>query len=140
MLLFASIASLPVAHAAAPVAEAGLGLVAYVGDTVELNGSGSSDEDGDHLSYDWSQVGGPPVELTGATNARPRFDVTAPGTLRFQLVVNDGQEDSEPDVVEFVVPYESIEGVEAGCAAVPGAASLGAPLLALAACLARRRR
>lgn len=141
MLLCAAVTWSSFAFAEAPVAEAGLGLVAYVGDTVELNGSGSTDADGDRLDYAWTQTGGPPVDLTGADTAKPRFEVRDPGTLRFALVVSDGESDSAPDTVEFVVPHEAIDTVEAGCAAVaPGRLGLAVAGMALAVCLARGRR
>ena len=43
---------------------------------VTLDGSGSSDPDGDPLSYAWTQVSGPTVALSDATAAQPTF--TAP--------------------------------------------------------------
>lgn len=104
-----------VASAAAPVAEAGSGLLAYVDDTVVLDGSGSYDDDKDVLTFAWSQAGGPPVKLDDDTADTPRFTVEDVGTYRFQLIVNDGAEDSEPDTVEIVVPYETI-GENLGCA------------------------
>lgn len=133
------IALSPVALAAgaAPTAEAGLGLLAYVEDTVELNGSGSIDPEGDALSYTWSQVAGPPVELQGGSSAQPRFTVTDPGALRFALVVNDGLSDSAADTVDVVVPYRTVDDVATGCAvvtAVPWVAFAG-----VLACLGRRR-
>jgi hypothetical protein len=90
--------------AATPVAEAGLGVMAYVGDTVILNGSASADPDGAPLTYTWSQRSGPPVDLLKADTVAPEFEVTAPGTLRFTLVVNDGTENSPGDEVAVVVP------------------------------------
>ncbi len=141
MLFFVSIAlqsSPSFAAGEAPTAEAGLGLIAYVGDTVVLDGSGSTDPEGDTLTYTWSQVGGPPVELTRGDTTQPRFDVGAAGTLRFALVVSDGTTDSAADQVEVVIPHEEIRGVEAGCATTRGPLALGA-LFGLAA-LARRRR
>ncbi len=71
---------------------------------VGLNGSGSSDPNGDLLSYQWTQTGGPSVTLSSATSARPTF--TAPdaaATLTFQLVVNDGQVNSAPSSVTITV-------------------------------------
>lgn len=77
-----------------PVADAGTNLTVHTGDTVNLNGNGSSDPDGDSLTYAWAQTGGPAVALTGADTAAPSFvapAVTAENdTLVFQLTVSDG--------------------------------------------------
>lgn len=123
-----------------PVAEAGLGLIAYVGDTVILDGSASFDPEGDPIVYTWALVGGPPTELQSGDTAQPRFQVTEPGTLRFSLVVNDDTSASEPDTVAVVVPYEQIEGVEAACSTAAGAPGLGLVALALAFAHRRARR
>lgn len=139
MLLF--VTTFLAAHASgnAPVAEAGLGVLAFVGDTVELNGTGSTDPEGDELAFTWTQVGGPPVELGGAMTAKPKFSVTDPGTFRFQLVVNDGTADSPVDDVAVVVAYRSLSGDDGGCAVVPGAPIGLASLLAGLWALSRRR-
>ncbi len=121
-----------------PVAEAGLGLIAYVGDTVVLDGSASFDPEEDPIVYAWTLLGGPPTELEDGESAQPRFVVAEPGTLRFSLVVSDDTSASAPDLVEVVVPHERIDGVEAACAATSAAPGLG--LLATALVLALRRR
>jgi hypothetical protein len=65
--------------------------------TVELDGSGSTDPDGDPLSYRWTQTQGPSVTVLDRTSARASFispDV-APGSvvlLTFELAVSDGQD------------------------------------------------
>ncbi|MEN9784741.1 MAG: hypothetical protein RLZZ299_5 [Pseudomonadota bacterium] len=133
----------PPAAAAAPVSEAGGGIVAYVGDTVQLDGSASSDPEGGALTWTWTQVAGPEVTLTEADTDTPRFAVTAPGTLRFELVVTDPEGlDSAPDTVTIAVPWKELPMPEdAGCAHVP--AHPGATWLtlgALAALLRLRRR
>lgn len=128
------------ALAAAPVAEAGLGVMAYVGDTVILNGSASSDPDGAALTYTWSQVSGPPVTLKRGDTDKPEFVVDAAGTLRFELVVNDGTENSVPDGVAVVVPDRAAlpAGEDAGgCSSAPSPA--GAGLVVVAAALLGRR-
>lgn len=138
MLLFVSSLPLALASGSAPVAEAGLGVLAYVGDTVQLNGTGSTDPEGDNLTYQWVQVGGPEVELTGEASAQPSFTVGDPGTYRFELVVNDGSSDSAADDVEVVVAYTSMNGETGSCAVAPVAIGwLGIGVAA--ACLRRRR-
>lgn len=126
-----------------PIAEAGLGVMAYVGDTVVLNGSSSLDPEGAPLSWSWEQVSGPPVELTKVETDKPSFVVTAPGTMRFQLLVSDGTLYSEPDTVAVVAPDPSavpLGEAGAGCAHAPVPRAGWAFLPALAWLSARRRR
>ncbi|MYD20922.1 MAG: hypothetical protein F4X04_01655, partial [Holophagales bacterium] len=87
-----------------PTAEAGEDLEADPGERVELDGSGSSDPNGDELTFRWTQTGGEEVTLDGADTERPSFIAPdAPGALNFSLVVNDGNTDSEPDEVTVSV-------------------------------------
>ncbi len=51
----------------APVARAGADQSIYAGQLVTLNGSGSSDTNGDSLSYGWTQTGGRLVQLNDTT-------------------------------------------------------------------------
>jgi hypothetical protein len=74
-----------------PVANAGSDAIKLISSLVGLDGSLSSDPDGDTISYAWTQVSGATVVLTGATTATPTF--TAPATasvLEFELTVSDG--------------------------------------------------
>lgn len=76
-----------------PVANAGQDQAVNEGSVVNLNGTGSSDPDGNYLAYDWVQSSGPAVELTGPGTATPTFtapDVTLSLTLTFELTVDDG--------------------------------------------------
>ena len=68
----------------------------YQGAQLVLNGLGSSDPDGDPLTYNWS---GPFGLATGAT---PTVTIPA-GTHQVTLVVNDGSADSLPDSVAITV-------------------------------------
>ncbi len=108
-----------------PTADAGEDRTVTVGDTVSLNGSGSSDPDGDTLSYAGSQVDGPEsVVLEGAAMAQAQFEAPEAGIYAFQLVVHDGQVASAPDGVTVTVEssenqvpvavIEAVDPVEAG--------------------------
>ena len=104
----------PVSRNKSPVANAGSDKDVEVGQTVLLDGSGSSDPDGDQLSYRWTQMGGPEVELVNQGSATPQFLPVTLGVYVFALVVNDGQEDSDPDEVVITVneiPLPSVEGL-----------------------------
>jgi hypothetical protein len=78
-----------------PIAEAGNNQTVTQGDTVTLNGSGSSDPDGDTLSYQWVQKSGPTVALRGANTVRCTFSAPSPGaasaTLALELTVTDSK-------------------------------------------------
>jgi len=76
------------------------------GGSVTLDGSASSDSDGDSLTYNWTQTAGPAVNLSDPSAVQPAFDIPAVDceeVLTFSLVVNDGQHDSTPDTVNVIV-------------------------------------
>jgi hypothetical protein len=83
------------------VAHAGTDQTAKVGDLVTLDGGGSSDVDGDSLSFFWSLTvpDGSSALLSDPAAVHPTFDVDVSGTYVAQLIVNDGTVDSEPDTV-----------------------------------------
>ena len=85
-----------------PVANAGPDQTATVGTTVNLDGSGSSDANGDTLTYAWSFVSRPTgstATLSGAATFNPSFILDKAGTYVVQLIVNDGQASSTADRV-----------------------------------------
>lgn len=85
-----------------PVADAGADQSALVGGTVQLDGSGSSDTDGDPLSFQWSlntRPAGSASTLQGDTTATPTLPIDRAGTYVAQLIVNDGSSTSEADTV-----------------------------------------
>lgn len=81
-----------------PVARAGNKQSADTGAEVILDGSGSSDPNGDPLTYNWTQTSGPNVNLTDADKAKARFKPTAAGNYGFKLTVNDGKASSDASV------------------------------------------
>ncbi len=87
-----------------PVAEAGMDQTVAVGAAAQLDGSGSSDVDGDPLTYSWSITSAPAgsaAALDDTTSVTPTFMVDLPGTYIVQLVVDDGTVASAPDTVSI---------------------------------------
>lgn len=85
-----------------PVANAGADQTARVGDTAVLDGTGSRDADGDPLSYRWSLSSRPATSnaaLQGETSPNPTLPIDRAGTYVAQLIVNDGEADSDADTV-----------------------------------------
>lgn len=90
----------------APVANAGADFTAAAGSTIRLDGSGSSDPDGDTLTYSWVQQGTPTVPLTGANTATPTFTTPQTGAYTFELTVSDGKLSSVASVTVTVQPNQ----------------------------------
>lgn len=89
-----------------PVADAGADQRVAVDESVTLDGSTSRDADNDALTYSWSFQSRPSsadAALTGADTATPSFTPDAAGDYVLQLVVSDGQADSEADTVRVTV-------------------------------------
>ncbi|CDI04394.1 exported hypothetical protein [Candidatus Competibacter denitrificans Run_A_D11] len=85
-----------------PVAHAGSAQTTQVGKTLTLDGSASSDVDGDPLTFHWTLSQIPPggnAQLSEAQAVKPTFTVNQPGTYTLQLIVNDGHIDSAPATV-----------------------------------------
>ncbi|MBN4063752.1 hypothetical protein JYT79_03120 [Cardiobacterium sp. AH-315-I02] len=88
----------------APVANAGTDQTPLFGETVNLNGSGSTDVDGNTLTYIWSLISRPAGSFTtllDATTVSPGFVVDVSGSYVVQLIVNDGFVDSTVDTVSI---------------------------------------
>ncbi|POP53491.1 PKD domain-containing protein, partial [Zhongshania marina] len=85
-----------------PTANAGPDQNVTTGTLASLNGSSSSDADGDSLTYLWSTTSKPngsASSLSSTTAANPQFSADVDGQYTFQLVVNDGELNSSPDSV-----------------------------------------
>ncbi|WP_322895605.1 MULTISPECIES: glycine-rich domain-containing protein [unclassified Yoonia] len=77
-----------------PTGDAGADTVVEAGQPVNLDGTGSTDPDGNISSYRWEQIAGTPVTLTGAETAQASFTATQPldgprEDLTFRLTVTD---------------------------------------------------
>jgi hypothetical protein len=84
-----------------PIADATPYLAVHTGTEVTLNGQGSFDPDHDALEYSWRLVSAPDgYDTTGAlqdaNTATPRFTATTSGDYVLELVVRDGQVNSNP--------------------------------------------
>ena len=87
-----------------PVADAGRDQIALNNALVVLDGSGSRDDDGDTLTYNWTEVSKPAFSiatLSGETSATPIFTTDTPGTYTVSLIVSDGVDSSIADTVSI---------------------------------------
>ena len=97
---------------AAPTANAGVDLQVYENNTVQLDGSASSDSDGSISAYSWQQIdsSGFPVSLSDATAAQPTFTapaVAADTALSFELTVTDDSGAQASDTVAIAIVYNN---------------------------------
>ena len=101
-----------------PLAEAGVDQAVSANSVVTLDGSASTDPDGDIARYTWSQTAGPAITLANANSVKPTF--TAPNvanisTLNFQLVVSDTEGLTASDTCKVtVLPVASIDSDDDG--------------------------
>lgn len=85
-----------------PEARAGSMQIAKVGVPVTLDGTGSSDPDGDELSFLWTLVSAPngsAAALENPTMVHPSLRPDVEGRYVVRLVVSDGQATSAPAIV-----------------------------------------
>ncbi len=100
-----------------PVANAGGNQSVIVPETVVLDGSGSFDPDGDTITFAWvlSRPNGSTATLSDPSAETPSFDVDVPGTYTATLTVNDGSQNSTPDVavITATAPASNVPPVAA---------------------------
>lgn len=100
----------------APTANAGPDQTVSSGDTVTLDGSGSTDSDGTISTYSWTQSdnAGIAIELSIPSASKPTFtvpDIDNKTTISFKLIVTDNNEAiSTVDSVSITVNPESSGG------------------------------
>ena len=88
-----------------PIAVAGGNQSVLEGGAVVLDGSGSSDANGDQLTYSWSLAsvpGGSAAQLSETGSATSSFVADLAGEYVLSLIVNDGFEDSAPSPLTVV--------------------------------------
>ena len=93
-----------------PVANAGPDQAIQVGAEVTLNGSASSDADGDLLRFSWTLVSKPTGSaaiITSPFAAKPIFTPDIAGMYSVQLIVSDGKSFSLPDTVSITASTTS---------------------------------
>jgi hypothetical protein len=99
-----------------PVADAGADQTVMAGDTISLDGSASTDTNGDLLTYSWSFVSKPAgslAEFTNPTSTQPSFVTDEPGDYVVSLVVNDGFVDSDAANVTITAISHQQEAIKA---------------------------
>jgi len=104
-----------------PVANAGPAQAVTVGTTVTLDGSKSSDPNGDPLTYTWSFVSKPAgsaAALSDASAQKPTFTADVVGQYVVGLVVNDGKVSSASSTVTITVQVAPPTGTPPPSAAV----------------------
>jgi hypothetical protein len=98
----------------APVANAGVAQNVVVGATTTLNGAGSSDANGDAITYLWSLVSKPvssSASLINPTTVNPTFAPDIAGSYVLRLIVNDGSLSSEASTVTITASTSNIAPV-----------------------------
>ena len=89
----------------APTANAGADFTGYVNRLILLDGTTSSDPEGEALRYTWTESGSNPQTgiLRGDHAAKAGFTPTTAGTYVFSLTVHDGRTASSADSVTVTV-------------------------------------
>lgn len=135
-----------------PVANAGVDRSVGVGSMVVLDATGSTDPDGDPLTFRWTQLGGVTVALTNGEAAQASFtapEVTESATFEFRVEVADGRggmdiADVTIRVDPGVAPTDEIKTLETvnacGCSATKQTSGGWWALFFGAALLLRHRR
>lgn len=89
-----------------PSSNAGPSQSALLGASITLDGSSSTDADGDALTFSWNlatKPAGSVAVLSSGTSPKPTFTADAPGNYVAVLIVNDGKVDSTSATVTIAV-------------------------------------
>ena len=86
-----------------PIANAGADDTTNTDTLISLDGTGSSDPDGDKFTYSWIQLSGPVGEFVNTSTSTPDYTPSATGTAVFELTVTDDKGESDTDSVTITV-------------------------------------
>lgn len=85
-----------------------------VGDTIQLFGDVSTDDDHDPLTYQWQLVAKPVKSqaiLSNTFSPSPTFTLDQPGCYLIQLIVSDGKIESHPAQITINTVHESADKI-----------------------------
>jgi len=91
-----------------PVADAGPSRTNVPAGNVTLDGSNSSDPEGDTITFKWVQTNGPTVTLSSANSATTSFTGVAGEAYTFELRVTDSFGESGSDIVRITMEAAAI--------------------------------
>ena len=101
-----------------PVADAGSDQSVPIGATVQLDGTNSWDPDDEVLNFSWrfkSKPNGSAATLSTPSDGFASFVADLEGNYLIELIVDDGEDISDPDTVKVSAVSGSSEGIGCGC-------------------------
>ncbi len=109
----------------APSVSGGANQTVSEGTTATLDGTASSDPDGDTLTYSWQVLSttGPAVTLANPTSSQPSFSATDDGVNQFRLTVDDGLASATSDTTVTVTNAPPAATLTTGPGGTPGTAT-----------------
>jgi hypothetical protein len=122
-----------------PLADAGADQTVLAGQSVTLDGSASTDPDGDPLTYAWTLTGPGSPALSDNAAVQPTFCAAESGLYTATLTVNDGFEDSPPDAA-LITALSATEALDQAMTAVDDLVSEGTLNSGQAGALKRKLR
>jgi len=100
-----------------PDVDAGVDKVGFIGQNISLDGSATSDPDGDDdflTGEQWTQLSGPPIDILDSTEEIAFFVPSELGLYRFRLEVSDGIDTGFDEVtISIIEAPRVIDGLQA---------------------------